>query len=273
MPADFPRKAVFAQLDNGEKTAYGKSFTNIWTAEKEASNIGLALNQSLQLNGGFNTKLGGQNKLAAIFAVNYNRSNRRIIFENQVNLFQNNVASFNFDYDNEKYAKDVLGGALANITLQLGSNHKISFKNILNVNTTNYATLRTGKDYETNSGTGDNIRASELAFKANTFFNTQLSGDHNLKSLDAKFHWFGSFNILDQYIPDQRRIQYNQDDPNDPNSPYSLLIGGSKSSQKSGSRYYGFLNDYVYTAGGDISKNFKWNDINANRESGVISSR
>jgi outer membrane receptor protein involved in Fe transport len=261
LPENFPRKAVFAQLDNGEKTAYGKVFTNTWTAEKANSTFAPALNQSLLINGGFNKKLGGKNKLAGIFALNYNRSNKRIIFENQVNLFQDNVASINFDYDNEKYAKEVLGGALGNITLQLGNNHKISFKNILNVNTTNYTTLRTGKDYETNSGVGDNIKASELAFKANTFFNTQLTGDHDLKNWDAKFHWFGSFNILDQYIPDQRRIQYNQDDPTNPNSPYSLLIGASKSSQKSGSRYYGFLNDYVYTTGADVSKTIKWKDL------------
>ena len=125
---------------------------------------------------------------------------------------------------------------------------------MLNVNTTNYTTLRTGKDFDANPTVGDNVRASELAFKASTFFNTQITGEHNIKKYDAKLHWYGSFNILDQYIPDQRRIQYNQDDPTDANSPYSLLIGASKSSQKSGSRYYGFLNDYVYTAGGDVSK-------------------
>jgi outer membrane receptor protein involved in Fe transport len=36
-----------------------------------------------------------------------------------------------------------------------------------------------------------------------------------------------------------------------------LLIGASQSSQKSSSRYYGFLNDYNYTAGGDITKSFE----------------
>ncbi len=256
LPAGFPKKAEFAALGNAAKTAYGKQFTNTWTAEKNSSNTTPVLNQSFLINGGFNKKLGSKTKLAAILAVNYNRSNKRTAFENQVNLFQNNIASLNFDYYNNKYSKEILAGALANITLQIGNNSKISFKNMLNVNTTNYTTIRTGKDFESNSTTGDNVRASELAFKANTFFNTQLTGEHNIKKYDAKFHWFGSFNILDQYIPDQRRIQYNQDDPTDLNSPYSLLIGASKSSQKSGSRYYGFLNDYVYTAGGDLSKSF-----------------
>ena len=245
LPAGFPNKAAYADLDNGQKTAYGIVFKNIWSAEKNNSNLTPVLNESFLINGGFNKKLGRKNKLAAILAVNYNRSNKRTQFENQVNLFQNNVASLNFDYFNTKYNKDILAGALANITLQLGNNSKISFKNMLNVNTTNYTTQRTGKDFESNSTTGDNIRAAELAFKANTFFNSQLSGEHNIKKCDAKFHWFGSFNILDQYIPDQRRIQYNQDDPTNTNSPYSLLIGASKSSQKSGSRYYGYLNDYV----------------------------
>ncbi len=261
LPENFPTKAVYAGLDNGKKTTYGKQFTNIWTSEKTNSNTMPLLNQSFLINGGFNKKLGRKTKLAAILAVNYNRSNKRIEFENQINLFENNMASLNFDYYNNKYSTEILAGALANFTLLIGNNSKITFKNMLNVNTADYTTIRTGKDYETNPSIGDNIKASELAFKANTFFNTQISGEHNIKKYAAKLHWFGSFNILDQYIPDQRRIQYNQDDPTDPNSPYSLLIGASKSSQKSGSRYYGFLNDYVYTAGADLDKTFSINDL------------
>ncbi|MEP6584799.1 MAG: TonB-dependent receptor, partial [Ginsengibacter sp.] len=129
------------------------------------------------------------------------------------------------------------------------------FKNLFNVNATNYANERTGKDFEFQSNGGANIRATELALKSNTFFNTSISGEHNLVSLKTKFHWFGSFNILDQYIPDQRRIQYNQE-PDNVNNPYLLLIGASQTSQKSGSRYFGFLNDYNYEAGGDLSKSF-----------------
>ena len=33
LPGDCPQKAAFASLDNGQKTAYGKEFTNIWTPE------------------------------------------------------------------------------------------------------------------------------------------------------------------------------------------------------------------------------------------------
>ncbi len=259
LPASIPVKATFEALSQQEKTAYAKDFKNIWSADKKTANVLPLLNQSFQINGGFNTRLSNKVKLAAILAVNYNRSNKRTQYENQINSFQNNTPDLSFDFFNNKYSQDVLAGALANFTLQIGNNNKIAIKNLLNVNTTNYATLRTGKDFENaNSLAGDNIRATELAFKANTFFNTQISGDHNLQKYDAKLHWFGSFNILDQYIPDQRRLQYTQDITL-PGAPYLASFGSSNTSQKSGSRYFGTLNDYIYTTGGDVSKSFKLN--------------
>lgn len=271
LPANFPNKSTFANLTNEQKAVYGASLKNVWTAEKNSSSITPALNQSVLINGGVNFKLGSKNKLAAIFAVTYNRSNKRTEFENRIIRYQNNTADLYFDYFNNKYNKEVLAGALANFTLQLGNNSKISFKNILNINTSNYATLRTGKDYEGRfAGTPDNIRATELAFKANTFFNTQLSGEHNIKKFGVKLHWYGSFNILDQYVPDQRRVQYVQSDPTVPNSPYIIEIPVSKSSQKNGSRYYGFLNDYVYTAGGELSKSFLLKDLTQTIKAGYF---
>lgn len=254
LPAGFPNKSNFAALSAEDKTKLGSTMENVWTADKSNR---LLINQSLLINGGFNKKIGARTKLAAVLALSYNRSNKRTSYQNQINSFQNNIPDLSFNYNNTKYSEDILAGALANITLQIGSNTKISFKNLLNVNTSNYATIRTGKEYENaiNTTWGDNISATELAFKANTFFNTQLSGDHNIKKYDAKLHWFGSFNILDQYIPDQRRLQYVQDSTI-AGAPYLAAIRSSNASQKSGSRYFGFLNDYVYTAGGDISKTF-----------------
>ncbi len=255
LPSVVPRRAVFTDLLPSQKTALVSSFSNNWTASTKNNDLS-QLNSALQISGGFVKPLGEKSKVAAVFALNYNRTNKRLEFENRIFGIQNNIASLSFDYSNNKYSQDILAGALANLSFQLGKDNKISFKNILNVNTTNYATIRTGKDFETNSTVGDNIRATELAFKANTFYNSQVSGDHNINPIKAKLHWYGSFNILDQYVPDQRRLQYNQDDPTNPASPYSLLISASNSSQRTGSRYFGNLNDYIYTAGGDLAKTF-----------------
>src|SRR5258705_6746315 len=134
LPANLPRQSDFAQLTQKEKTSYAKDFENIWTTNKKSSSFTPALNQNIAFNFGFNTRLSDRNKLAAVFAVNYNRSNKILDYQNQVNTFQNNLASTSFNYDNTKYNQNVLAGALANLTLQLGNNNKISFKNLLNVN-------------------------------------------------------------------------------------------------------------------------------------------
>ena len=256
MPSEFPLKSRFNEMDAEQKTTLGKLFKNVWSPNQKPSDISAVLNKSFQLSGGFNRKIGNYNKLGVVMAINYSQSNKRTDYViNRLFGVQNDLPFITYDYSDKKYAQDVLWGGLANFTLQLGSNNKISIKNIFNVNATNYVTSRTGKDYDFNPFEGENIRATELALKTNTFFNTSISGDHNLLGYNAKLHWFGSFNILDQYIPDQRRIQYNQD-PEDVKNPYFLLIGPSKTSQKSGSRYYGFLNDYNYSSGADITKSF-----------------
>ncbi len=255
IPNGVPLKNTFSNLDQTQKTEFGKTFKNIWSTELTNNQSIDLVSKSFQISGGFTKNVGKQNKLGAVLALNYNISPKKLENDNRIYSITGSDASLNFDYYNQKYSRDVLMGGLANFTLQLGSNSKISLKNILNVNTSNYVTKRTGKDFENDPINGENIRATELAFKANTFYNVQLLGEHKLSKQNIRLKWYGSFNILDQYIPDQRRIQYNQN-VIVPNSPYLLLVSASKTSQKSGSRYFGSLSDYIYTAGGEVSKNY-----------------
>jgi outer membrane receptor for ferrienterochelin and colicin len=252
LPASFPTKSRFNVLQDAEKTSLGKNFVNDWSVHQ----AGIPLNTSLQASGGLNTKLLGKD-FGAIVSLTYNRSNRRVEYENSIYNIERGKpeAQVSFDYFNNRYSQDVLAGALANFSLKLDNNNRINFRNILNVNSTDYTVLRTGKDYEASAGQqGENIRARELAFKTNTFLNSQLGGEHSisLHKLKTKLNWFGSFGILDQYIPQQRRLQYNQIAEGD---PYMLLIGESLS-QKSGSIFYSNLSDYIYNAGGDLTTPF-----------------
>jgi hypothetical protein len=252
IPSSFPTKSKLNALADADKAQLGKSFSNIWTSDKASSGLSM-LNSKFELSGGFNKVIKNGVRLGATLGLTYNQTVRRTPIKNRLYSVDNNIASLNFDYDNEKYSRDVLWGGLANVSLQFGNNHKISFKNLFNVNATNYVTERTGLDFSIDNN-GQNIKATELALKSNIFYNTQVSGDHNLPSIKTKFHWYGSFNILDQNIPDQRRIQYNQQTTL-PGSPY-VLLGVTKTSQVSGSRYFGNLSDYIYTAGGDVTKSF-----------------
>ncbi|HPH33349.1 MAG TPA: TonB-dependent receptor, partial [Chitinophagaceae bacterium] len=69
----------------------------------------------------------------------------------------------------------------------------------------------------------------------------------------VKLKWYGAFNILDGYIPDQRRLSYSRF--TNTQDPFRLLISNTLS-QNSGSRIYQSLSDYIYTAGGDLTYNF-----------------
>jgi hypothetical protein len=209
-------------------------------------------NHSVQMNGGFNTRLFGK-RFGAMLAVTYNRSYKRTDYNN---TFISNVqGDRDFLYANSKYSQDVLAGAMANFTLQFNANNKISIRNLVNVNSAKYVTERSGQDFILGGGTGQGLRATELGLRQNVFFNTQIQGDHSLFGHDGlKLHWYGGFNILDQYIPDQRRLQYVEETP----GGNWLALVGAGNSQKSGSRFYSMLSDYIYNGGGDISKTFDW---------------
>lgn len=250
LPASLPTKTTFSALSPAEKAELGKQFRNNWVPKSGNAPV----NSSFQLAGGGSTKLFGK-KIAGTFAITYNQTNKITPFDN--NFIANNEGDLEIQYNNNKHSRDVLAGALANVTLQLNNNNKISVKNLINVNTNDYVIDRyDGRDYIlSGGGNGDKVKATEIGFRQNTFFNTQIIGEHNIPKIETRVKWYGGFNILDQYIPDQRRLFYTQD-VTDPNAPFYALLGLG-AGQKSGSIFYSFLNDYIYNAGGDITKSLK----------------
>lgn len=247
LPNSFPTKSNFSALSDNDKLALGKTIaSDNWGVSKGSA----APNASLQLSGGFNGKLFKKN-FGATFAINYNRNIRRNEFKNSFYTVNNSLASPDFIYNTDKYAQDVLWGGLINLTVQLNNNNKISVKNLFNVNATNYTALRTGQEFL--SGATDNMRSQELAMRTNIFYNTQIAGEHNINKIKTRLNWYGSFNILDQYVPQQRRLSYLQTNGT---GDYSAVVSTGQS-QKSGSVFYSNLSDYIYTAGADLSKSFK----------------
>ena len=251
LPSNLPLRYNFSQLISTDKTAYGKEFRNNW----KPISANAPLNSSIQVSAGGTTKIF-RKKISGIFALTYNNTNKKTPFNNI--FIANNNGDVELMYENNKYSKDILAGGLANVTIQLNNNNKISFKNLINVNSSNFVVDRfDGRDYIiSGGGNGDRVKATEIGFKQNTFFNTQVAGEHNISKYNTRVKWYGGFNILDQYIPDQRRLFYTQDG-NNPSADYYALLGLG-AGQKSGSIFYSFLSDYIYNAGGDVSKTFDW---------------
>ncbi len=259
LPAAYTRKAEFDILSPAAKTAIGKQMRNAWSPIE----IDAPLNASFQANGGFSTKLFGK-KVGGIFGITYSRTSKNLELLNRSNAIDEitNVVSVVSDFSDRRYQKDIAVGALASFSLQFNPRNKIALKTIVNVNSANSVTQRNGVDFSRT----DQLKGNEFTFKENTFFTVQATGEHSLLK-PLKLKWYGAFNILDGYIPDQRRILYSRD--NGTQNPYRLIISNTLS-QQSGSRIYQTLNDYIYTGGGDLSYNFKWLNLSQTIKGGYM---
>ncbi|MEO6721396.1 MAG: outer membrane beta-barrel protein [Ferruginibacter sp.] len=243
LPDSYTTKSAFNLATPAQRNIIGKELNNNWAAKP----AGVSPNVSFQANGGFTGTMFGK-KVGGIIGINYNKSNRFIDILNRIQTLENGVFGQQYSYDDDRYTQDVTVGGLASISLQLNNSNKISLKSIINVNTNNYAIQRSG----INNNASDDVYGGELTFRQNTFFTTQLTGEHNIAGV-LKLKWYGAFNILDGYSPDQRRYQYTR--PSGTQLPYLFLMGNSLA-QESGSRVFQSLSDYIYTGGGDLSYTF-----------------
>ena len=251
LPAGFPAKNQFNSLTQAQKTEFGKGYVKNFGY----GTLGYPENLSFQLDGGFNTKIFNKD-LGVIAVLNYSNNKRRVETKNRFFTINDQNADVNFDYQTEKYSNDVILGGLLNLSFKFNDKNKISLKNIITNTGISSVAMRTGKDFEFDPVNGTNIMARELSFKQTLFYNSTLTGNHKLDLLGGlNFNWYGSFGILDQYVPQLQRLQYNEY-PNLTGSPYIALIS-SGLSQKSGSFFYSTLNDYLYNAGADLSKTFE----------------
>jgi len=244
LPAGYTTKSSFDTSSNASKTELGKRMSNNWSPVTTTAKP----NVSLQMNGGFTGTLWGK-KIGGIIGINYANAYR---FQDNVNN-QNNIIGEKInpiiELKDKKYINDVNMGAIAGLSMFLNPLNKISYKAIVNVKTSNSYNQRFGQDYSRQ----DLVKGNEFVFGQNVFFTNQLNGEHSL-SQKLKFNWYGAFNILDSYSPDQRRILYTKSVTG--SDPYVLNISNTLS-QQSGSRVFQSLSDYIYTAGGDFTLKVK----------------
>jgi TonB-dependent receptor len=245
LPNNYTTKSSFDTSSRASKIAVAKRLRNSWMPEEYTA----PTNLSFQANGGFNTRILGK-RVGGVFGVIYSKNNRYQDALNRRNVLDNATETFTIEnsYDDDRYLRETSVGALGSLSFQLNPLNRLTVKSLVNVNTTNLVTRRAGVD---RSRQDSIIRGTEFTFRQNTFFTTQLTGEHTLAT-PLKLKWYGAFNILDGYNPDQRRLLYTKDHSQ---AAYAALISNSLS-QQSGSRIFQNLSDYIYTAGGDLTYSF-----------------
>jgi outer membrane receptor for ferrienterochelin and colicin len=250
LPAGYTTKSSFDTSSLSSKSELGRRMSNNWAPVMTTAKP----NISLQMNGGFTGNLFGK-KVGGILGINYANAYR---FQDNVNN-QNGIIDQKFNpiiaLKDSKYFQDINMGAIAGFSMFLNPLNKISYKAIVSVKTANTFNSRLGVDYTRQ----DSLKGNEFVFGQNIFFTNQLNGEHSL-SQKLKFNWYGAFNILDAYTPDQRRIIYTKGV--ETSNPYVLNISNTLS-QQSGSRIFQTLSDYIYTGGGDLTLKVKQQAIKA----------
>jgi len=247
LPIGYTTKSNFDTLSIGAKTALGKTMSNNWAPVQTTAKP----NINMQMNGGFAGTLWGK-KIGGMIGISYANAYRFQDNTNNQNQLSNTGFSSYVALNDKKYINDINMGAITGLSIFLNPLNKISYKAIVNVKTSNAYTQRSGTVYDRQ----ELVKGNEFVFGQNVFFTNQLNGEHSLSS-KLKFNWYGAFNILDSYSPDQRRILYTKS--LNGSDPYTLSISNTLS-QQSGSRVYQTLSDYTYTAGGDLT--FKINQKN-----------
>ena len=259
LPAAYTNKSGFDSSSRLQKTAIGKSLRNSWSPTRTSA----PLNSSFQLNGGVTGKLLGK-KVGASLGINYNRNYRYQDLLNRRNILIDSVDKFTREnsYEDDRYVQETVVGALGVFALQFNSLNKVSVKAIVNVNNANAAIRREGVDISKQ----DTLQTgTELTYRQNTFFTSQINGDHGITK-NLKFKWYGAFNILDGYVPDQRRLVYERENFQSlPKAAIANSLG-----QQNGSRIYQSLSDYIYTGGGDLAFNFKMFSFNQTVKGGYM---
>ena len=250
LPAGYTTKSSFDTSSYASKAALGKSMSSNWAPVMTTAKP----NMSVQMNGGFSGTLFGK-RIGGLLGISYANANRFQDNENNQNQLSNSGLSPYIVLKDNKYINDINMGALTGLSIYLNPLNKISYKAIVNVKTTNVYTQRAGSVYDRQ----ELVKGNEFVFGQNTFFTNQLNGEHGITD-NIKFNWYGAFNILDSYTPDQRRILYTKS--LNGTDPYILSISNTLS-QQSGSRVFQSLSDYIYTGGGDLTFKIKQQTIKA----------
>lgn len=228
-----------------QNAEWGKSLPDVWSVQNKST----PLNANGQISGGFSKKLSGNKSWGGVFALNYNRQNR------VNNVIRNNFEAegdTSFAYSDKLYTQSMLGGALANFAYRSGD-MKLSWKNAYTITSVDQVTQRQGRDHPA----PDDIRptiAQELAFSSNKLYNTQLSGEHFLRSSNIKIKWTGNFALTNQDIPDLRRLKYTD---NDNSGILRAQIPTGSGVPRFAGRFYSDLKETLIGGGLDLGKTFK----------------
>lgn len=247
LPSGTPDNATFQRYQNDIQTKddvkrlvnVSKPFNNNFVVNENSS---MRPAYSFQFNMGHIKKFS-KTELGSIFSMSMqNTPTTQQITRKD---FDNNGKIFNFN--DEQNTINTLNGFLWNISLKNKSN-KISFKNLLNINTNDQTIIRTGEDLiNTNQ-----VKSYAMWYTQNVLNSHQVNGEHFIKKYETKLNWTLGYSGLDRETPDFRRVRY-QRTSGDETLAYQVPLSSNPQADVAG-RFYSKQKDKTYNAGFDFSR-------------------
>jgi len=234
----FPASDEYRKLLKGEKLPISKRLNNSWAINNDQNALPA---QGFQAVAGNKVKVFG-NELGSIFALTY--SNSYVMQPVTRRDFDSNLI---FELKDSVYKFSVLAGVLWNLSYKIGDNHKISFKNIFNINSEDQTITRQGFDVQQ----GNNIKAYAMYYQQNKLLSNQLSGDHYFPKTKLKLTWIAGHSDVERIIPNFRRIRYIKSIDDTTDRPYQAVIGTTASPNDAG-MFFSTLNEKIYSGRVDL---------------------
>lgn len=209
LPSNMPSSKELSDVETGSiqnrallSESIKNSPFNDWALEQKSSALP---NMGLQISGGTSIHFTEKSKLGVVGAITYNNS--RNFNKGVRNNYTDEV------HDDQVFIgetrNNLLSGAMLNFAAVIAENHKISFKNVANINTENRLTSR---DIQLGLVKGEGIQTStgiNRWYTENRMYTSQLSGEHYFKNiLESKFKWVAGYGLVDRNIPSMRYSQY-----------------------------------------------------------------
>ncbi len=272
---DGTRKMPNAFPDNNTLRSYQNSIQSMDDV-KRLVNVARQLNDNFVINTDNSARPGtnfqfsmGQLKklktaeLGSVFALT---SQNTLTFQ-EINRKDYDNNSTLFDYTDKQYTTNSLNGLLWNLSWKNKFN-KVSFKNIVNVNSNDQTVIRSGKDL---INSFDQISYA-MWYTQNILNSHQLGAEHVLAGSKMKINWSLGYNRLSRITPDFRRVRYQRAFVTDPNDPeqlnYAVPIQSTAQPEIAG-RFFSTQLDNSYSGNTDISMPLNFGKIKNEIKAGV----
>jgi TonB-dependent receptor len=220
------RRIINNQLSSTQNITAINSLNNDFTVYNSKA----LPSQSYQFTLGNVQEIGkNKNRFGTTVALTYR--NTQTIYPDLIQKFDN------YDYHNQvnKFSTNI--GGLANFAYSFGKS-KITFKNLYNRIFDDQFTYRTGSNTSTSSS-DNRFYAYDLLIKS--LLKSTIEGEHQLGAKTSKLKWNLGFSNITNDQPDQKKVNYKQNNPGDPY--YATVTGLGKEN----ARVFSKLNENIYS--------------------------